>query len=66
MTTNETDFKTKFEMDTVHELNHSVLQRLIIIFLGLLTIAVVAQSCTYTTPCSAYDHVELPEVEIED
>lgn len=53
-------------MDTVHELNHSVLQRLIIIFLSLLTVAVVAQSCTYTTPCSAYDHVELAEVEIED
>jgi len=53
-------------MDTVHELNHSVLQRLIIIFLGLLTIAVVAQSCTYTKPCSAYDHVELPVVEIEE
>lgn len=51
-------------MDTVEGLNHSVLQRLIIMFLGLLTVAVIAQSCTYTTPCSAYDHVELPEVEM--
>ena len=53
-------------MNTYEELNHSVLQKLIILFLGLLTVAVVAQSCTYTTPCSAYDQVELPtEEEIE-
>lgn len=50
-------------MNTVEESYHSVLQRLIIVFLGLLTVAVVAQSCTYTSPCSAYDQVELPAEE---
>jgi hypothetical protein len=48
-------------MNTLDELHHAVLQRMIIVFLGLLTLMVFAQSCTYTTPCSAYDNVELDE-----
>lgn len=48
-------------MKTTEELNHSVLQKLIILFFGLMTFAILMQSCTYTAPCSAYDQVELPE-----
>ncbi|MCC6599452.1 MAG: hypothetical protein IT223_02135 [Crocinitomicaceae bacterium] len=43
--------------------SHSVLQRLIIIFLGLLTLGVAMQSCSsshHTTSCAAYDKVEVP------
>ncbi|MFZ4784828.1 MAG: hypothetical protein ACOYLH_05070 [Flavobacteriales bacterium] len=42
---------------------HNVLQKLIIVFLGLLTLSVAMQSCTTQshTSCAAYDKVEVPK-----
>jgi hypothetical protein len=49
-------------MQSIHDWKHEVLQRLIIVFLGLLTIGVIAQSCTSTHgSCAAYDKVETPK-----
>jgi hypothetical protein len=48
-------------MNTTNELNHSVLQKLIILFFGLMTFAIFMQSCTHIAPCSAYDQVELQD-----
>ena len=49
-------------MNSFHDWRHAVLQRLIIIFLGLLTLGVVVQSCKTThATCSAYDQVEIPK-----
>jgi hypothetical protein len=49
-------------MNSIDELNHQVLQRLIIMFLGILTLAVIMQSCTVSSaPCSAYDHIEVTD-----
>jgi hypothetical protein len=46
----------------MNEWKHEVLQRLIVIFLGLLTLGVVVQSCGTThTSCAAYDRVEVPQ-----
>ena len=50
-------------MNTVDEINHSVLQKLIIIFLGFLTLGVIMQSCTYHKPCSAYSKVDMEQVD---
>ena len=47
-------------MKTAHDWTHAVLQRLIITFLGLLTIGVLLQSCApHHASCSAYDKVEV-------
>lgn len=47
-------------MQSIHDWKHSVLQRLIIVFLGLLTLGVAMQSCTtHHTSCAAYDKVEV-------
>lgn len=49
-------------MNTINDWKHQVLQRLIIIFLGLLTLGVVFQSCkTNHGSCAAYDRVEMPK-----
>lgn len=51
-------------MNPVEELYHTVLQKLIIMFLGLLTVTVLMTSCTAgAKSCSAYDSVELVEDE---
>lgn len=49
-------------MKTSQDWSHAVLQRLIIVFLGLLTLGVFMQSCSSTThaSCAAYDKVEVP------
>jgi hypothetical protein len=42
-------------MDPINQWKHEVLQRLIIIFLGLLTLGVAMQSCsTAHSSCAAY------------
>jgi hypothetical protein len=47
-------------MHSINDWQHVVLQRLIIVFLGLLTLGVIAQSCTaHHTSCSAYNKVEV-------
>ncbi len=49
-------------MNPINEWKHEVLQRLIVIFLGLLTLGVAVQSCTTTHhSCSAYNKVETPK-----
>ncbi|MBX7051868.1 MAG: hypothetical protein K1X54_07520 [Flavobacteriales bacterium] len=49
-------------MNPLHDWKHVVLQRLIIVFLGLLTLGVVFQSCkTNHASCAAYDKVEVPQ-----
>ncbi len=49
-------------MNSFHDWKHTVLQRLIIVFLGLLTLGVAFQSCkTAHASCSAYDQVSIPE-----
>jgi hypothetical protein len=48
-------------MNSTEELYHTVLQRLIIITLGLLTVSVLMTSCARPEHCSAYDQVELVE-----
>jgi len=49
-------------MKNVHHWTHGVLQRMIVVFLGLLTAGVFMQSCTTTghATCSAYNKVEVP------
>lgn len=48
-------------MQSINEWKHAVLQRLIIVFLGLLTLGAALQSCsTHHASCSAYDKVEVP------
>jgi hypothetical protein len=48
-------------MNPINEWKHEVLQRLIVIFLGLLTLGVVVQSCGTThSSCSAYSRTEIP------
>jgi hypothetical protein len=50
-------------MQTSHDWNHTVLQRLIIVFLGLLTLGVLFNSCsTGHGSCAAYDQVKVEEV----
>jgi hypothetical protein len=51
------------KMKSHQDWSHNVLQKLIIVFLGLLTIGVALQSCTSTNhaTCSAYDKVEVPK-----
>lgn len=50
-------------MQTSHDWNHVVLQRLIIVFLGLLTLGVLFNSCsTGHGSCAAYDQVQVEEV----
>jgi hypothetical protein len=46
-------------MQSINDWQHVVLQRLIIVFLGLLTLGVIAQSCTSHSSCSAYNKVEV-------
>ncbi|MDZ4823544.1 MAG: hypothetical protein SH856_08800 [Flavobacteriales bacterium] len=47
-------------MNKAQDWTHAVLQRLIIVFLGLLTIGVLLQSCQVGhTSCSAYDQVKV-------
>lgn len=50
-------------MKSTQDWTHVVLQRLIIVFLGLLTLGVALQSCTTQshTSCAAYDKVEVPK-----
>jgi hypothetical protein len=50
-------------MKNSHDWTHEVLQRLIIVFLGLLTLGVAMQSCTTQghASCAAYDKVEVPK-----
>jgi cytosine/uracil/thiamine/allantoin permease len=56
-----TDLNTPVTMKKAPDWTHAVLQRMIIVFLGLLTLSVALQSCTThaNTTCSAYDHVEV-------
>jgi len=53
----------KNQMKNSHDWTHEVLQRLIIVFLGLLTLGVAMQSCTTQghASCAAYDKVEVPK-----
>jgi len=54
--------KNLTEMESSHDWKHSVLQRLIVVFLGLLTLGVIAQSCTTNhASCAAYDRVEVKQ-----
>jgi hypothetical protein len=53
-------------MDTIDEINHSVLQKLIVIFLGFLFLGVVLQSCTYHQPCSAYSKISVEEMDAQE
>lgn len=48
-------------MKNAQDWSHAVLQRLIIVFLGLLTLGVFMQSCASTShsSCAAYDKVEV-------
>lgn len=49
-------------MNSLNDWKHTVLQRLIIVFLGLLTLGVAFQSCTAAhSSCAAYDQVEVPK-----
>jgi hypothetical protein len=49
-------------MNSFHDWKHTVLQRLIIVFLGLLTLGVAFQSCTSAhASCAAYDRVAVSE-----
>lgn len=51
-------------MDQTKDWTHEVLQRLIIAFLGLLTIGVVLSSCTAGhSSCAAYDRIQLEKTE---
>ncbi|MFT4679058.1 MAG: hypothetical protein ACI84C_002739 [Flavobacteriales bacterium] len=52
-------------MDTIDEVNHAVLQKLIMIFLGFLFLGVVLQSCTYHQPCSAYSKISVEEMDAQ-
>ena len=55
--------KNLTRMNSTENWKHAVLQRLIIVFLGLLTLGVVVQSCSaHHTSCSAYDRVEVKEM----
>jgi hypothetical protein len=50
-------------MDPVNQWKHEVLQRLIIVFLGLLTLGVAMQSCGTThQSCSAYGQKSKVEI----
>ncbi len=46
---------------TLERKKHDVLQKLIIVFLGLLTAAVLFQSCTSHQTCAAYNKVEIDQ-----
>jgi hypothetical protein len=47
-------------MNPTDELYHSVLQKLIILFLSLLTVSVILTSCTSAAKsCAAYNGVEV-------
>lgn len=49
------------KMQSIHDWKHVVLQRLIIVFLGLLTLGALLQSCTAShASCAAYNKVEQP------
>jgi hypothetical protein len=41
--------------------NHMRLQQAIIVFLGVLSVAVLLTSCANAESCSAYQEIELPE-----
>jgi hypothetical protein len=43
------------------KLNHMRLQQAIIVFLGVLSVAVLLTSCANAESCSAYQEIELPE-----
>jgi hypothetical protein len=51
----------KFAMKNAPDWTHAVLQRMIVIFLGLLTLGVALNSCTTQShsTCAAYDRVEV-------
>jgi hypothetical protein len=50
-------------MDPINQWKHEVLQRLIIIFLGLLTLGAAMQSCGTThASCSAYGQRQQCEI----
>lgn len=51
----------KFTMKNAPDWTHAVLQRMIVIFLGLLTLGVALNSCTTQShsTCAAYDRVEV-------
>ncbi len=64
VTTNKYQTLNKIsKMKSTQDWTHVVLQRLIIVFLGLLTLGVALQSCTTQshTSCAAYDNVEVPK-----
>ncbi|MDZ4751134.1 MAG: hypothetical protein SGI87_05925 [Flavobacteriales bacterium] len=49
-------------MESTTNRQHAVLQRLIIVFLGLLTVGVLLQSCSSShATCAAYDEVKVEE-----
>lgn len=50
-------------MKNFNDWSHAVLQRMIIVFLGLLTLGVFMQSCTHQShaTCAAYSKTEMPE-----
>ncbi|MFN8775410.1 MAG: hypothetical protein ACK5XV_01465 [Flavobacteriales bacterium] len=50
-------------MKNFNDWAHAVLQRMIIVFLGLLTLGVFMQSCTHQShaTCAAYSKTEMPE-----
>ncbi|GEM_PF-2261971 len=50
-------------MTPVDKLYHQVLQKMIIVFLGLLTLSVFLTSCTtQQQACSAYDSVNVEQI----
>lgn len=49
-------------MTPAEELYHQVLQKMIIVFLGLLTLSVILTSCsTHQQACSAYDSINVDQ-----
>lgn len=45
-------------MNITEETYHEVLQKMILIFLGLLTVSVILTSCQSGEPCAAYGGVD--------
>jgi hypothetical protein len=61
-TNSNTSNLTKFNnMKNAPDWTHAVLQRMIVVFLGMLSLGVALQSCTTHahTTCSAYDKIEV-------
>lgn len=48
-------------MNSAEDLNHAVLQRLIMLALGLMFVSVLMTSCTYREKCAAYSTVDVEQ-----